>query len=145
MHVAFVFRFDCDETLAETVSTLNESASWICQERESCWHGDYLNCRPARGVRVRTVDPSSIFLWKSNLRSFGSQVCNSRFLFPVRMPNTVMTQKFGPRSIRSTLTNIRSTIEYLCGNFNASKATAKSQSWTHTDSIVEVAQKKWLY
>ena len=53
---AFAFRFDCNGTLDQIVSQMNDAGPWKWQARESYWYSDYLNCRPARGVRIRIHD-----------------------------------------------------------------------------------------
>lgn len=53
---AFAFRFECDITLDEIVSQLNGAGPWKWQARESYWYGDYLNCRPTKGARIRIHD-----------------------------------------------------------------------------------------
>ncbi len=52
----FAFRFDCDMTLDQIVSQLNDTGPWKWQGHESYWYGDYLNCRPAKDVRIRIHD-----------------------------------------------------------------------------------------
>lgn len=53
---AFAFGFECDRTLDQIVSQLNDAGPWSWQVRESYWYGDYLNCRPAKGIRIRIHD-----------------------------------------------------------------------------------------
>lgn len=53
---AFAWKFHCDKALDQIVSHLNGAGPWEWQGRESYWYGDYLNCRPAEGVRVRIHD-----------------------------------------------------------------------------------------
>jgi hypothetical protein len=53
---AFAWKFDSDQTLNQMVSQLNAVGPWQWEARESYWYCDYLNCRPAPGVRVRIHD-----------------------------------------------------------------------------------------
>ena len=50
------YAFDSRFSLAEMVASLNEGGNWLWQLRDSTWFGDYLNCRPIGGCRVRIHD-----------------------------------------------------------------------------------------
>lgn len=45
--------FRCDQSLESMLTTFNQAGPWQWQLRDSAWYGDYLNTRPAEGVRVR--------------------------------------------------------------------------------------------
>jgi hypothetical protein len=56
--VASAYEFDCDMSLEEMLKVLNQKGSWEWTMRDSHWYGDYLNCRPEAGVRVRIHHPA---------------------------------------------------------------------------------------
>ena len=49
----WAYDFACDRTLDAIAAALNNAGPWHWEARESYWYGDYLNTRPAPGVRVR--------------------------------------------------------------------------------------------
>jgi len=51
--LAWAYDFACDRTLDAIAAVLNNAGPWHWEARESYSHGDYLNTRPAAGVRVR--------------------------------------------------------------------------------------------
>jgi len=53
---AFAWKFESDKTLEEILSELNAVGPWRWEARESYWYCDYLNCRPASGIRIRIHD-----------------------------------------------------------------------------------------
>ena len=58
---AWAYDFVCDLSLEELASTLSKAGPWQWQARESYWYGDYLNSRPAPGLRLRIhMYPQSI-------------------------------------------------------------------------------------
>jgi hypothetical protein len=54
----WVYDFACDLSLEAILGIFNEAGPWHWQLRESAWYGDYLNARPAQGVRVRVHEYS---------------------------------------------------------------------------------------
>jgi hypothetical protein len=55
---ATAYEFGSEESLEGLAQRLNGSGPWTWEIRDSHWYGDYLNCRPVPGVRVRIHDPS---------------------------------------------------------------------------------------
>lgn len=49
----WAYAFVCDRPLSNILLTLNQEGPWQWAARDSHWYGDYLNCRPIKGVRVR--------------------------------------------------------------------------------------------
>jgi hypothetical protein len=49
----WAYDFECDNTLDGIASLINRAGPWTWQARDSYWYGDYLNTRPAPGLRVR--------------------------------------------------------------------------------------------
>ncbi len=45
--------FGCNRSLGGMLSVFNDAGPWQWELRESSWYGDYLNARPAEGVRVQ--------------------------------------------------------------------------------------------
>jgi hypothetical protein len=56
--VASAYEFTCDMSLEEMFKVLNEKGSWQWTMHDSHWYGDYLNCRPEEGIRVRIHHPA---------------------------------------------------------------------------------------
>jgi hypothetical protein len=50
---SWAYDFDCALDLDRMASAMNTAGIWKWQARESYWYGDYLNTRPAPGLRVR--------------------------------------------------------------------------------------------
>lgn len=62
--LAWAYEFRCEWSLGEMVEILNASGPWAWSLRDSHWYGDYINCRPFDGVRLRIHKPAtSISLW----------------------------------------------------------------------------------
>lgn len=59
--VSWAYEFDSSLPLLELQQRLNATGQWTWTARESAWYGDYLICRPARGVRVRIHDRDERF------------------------------------------------------------------------------------
>lgn len=49
----WAYDFACNHALEPLQGVLNDAGPWPWQLRDSAWYGDYLNTRPADGVRVR--------------------------------------------------------------------------------------------
>ncbi len=49
----WAYAFTCDHALEAMHDLLNGAGPWQWSLRDSHWYGDYLNCRPVEGVRVR--------------------------------------------------------------------------------------------
>lgn len=56
--VAAAYEFNCELSLEEMLKVLNKKGPWKWTMRDSHWYGDYLNCRPEEGVRVRIHHPA---------------------------------------------------------------------------------------
>jgi hypothetical protein len=50
---SWAYDFACDQPLAAIAAAFSAAGSWQWQVRESTIYGDYLNCRPAAGIRLR--------------------------------------------------------------------------------------------
>jgi hypothetical protein len=59
--VASAYEFNCDMSVDEMLQVLNKKGPWKWAIRDSHWYGDYLNCRPEEGVRVRIHHPAECF------------------------------------------------------------------------------------
>lgn len=59
--MASAYEFDCDMSMEEMLTVLNNKGSWQWTIRDSYWYGDYLNCRPQEGVRIRIHHPAEFF------------------------------------------------------------------------------------
>jgi len=56
----WAYVFTCEQSIEAMLAALNDAGPWRWQARESAWYGDYLNVRPAEGVRLRIHEfPSS--------------------------------------------------------------------------------------
>jgi hypothetical protein len=49
----WAYDFACGKTLEDILASLNSCGPWRWTLNESSWYGDYLNCRPMDGVRLR--------------------------------------------------------------------------------------------
>lgn len=49
----WAYEFVCDKPIEAIQTRLNASGPWTWTLRDSHWYGEYLNTRPAGGVRVR--------------------------------------------------------------------------------------------
>ena len=49
----WAYEFTCASSIEGILDEFNRSGPWSWQMRDSAWYGDYLNVRPAEGVRVR--------------------------------------------------------------------------------------------
>ncbi|HXG67001.1 MAG TPA: hypothetical protein VNO70_18000 [Blastocatellia bacterium] len=49
----WAYVFTCDKPIEAILTAWNEAGPWQWGLRDSAWYGDYLNTRPAEGVRVR--------------------------------------------------------------------------------------------
>ena len=57
----WAYDFVCDLSLEALAAAASRLGPWQWEARESYWYGDYLNSRPARGVRLRIhMYPQSI-------------------------------------------------------------------------------------
>src|SRR5437879_2295664 len=60
--MARAYEFECDRSLTDMQTRLNQCGPWTWEIRESFWYGDYLKCRPMEGVRARIHDPAQFLL-----------------------------------------------------------------------------------
>jgi hypothetical protein len=49
----WAYDFACDQSIEGVLAAFNAAGPWQWSLRESAVYGDYLNCRPTAGVRVR--------------------------------------------------------------------------------------------
>ncbi len=58
----WAYDFSCDQTLEAICAVFNAAGPWHWQVRDSYWFGDYLNTRPAPGLRLRVHEyPQAFF------------------------------------------------------------------------------------
>ncbi len=50
---SWAYDFACDRSLDELHAAFDKAGPWQWALRDSAWYGDYLNTRPAEGVRAR--------------------------------------------------------------------------------------------
>jgi hypothetical protein len=53
LKACWAYDFARHRPIAEVAALFNEAGPWQWQLRESAVYGDYLNCRPAAGIRLR--------------------------------------------------------------------------------------------
>ena len=69
----WAYEFVSATPLEEMRAVLNEAGPWTWSLRDSHWYGDYLNCRPGGGVRVRIhAWPESKYTVLSQIASEGT-------------------------------------------------------------------------
>lgn len=68
----WAYDFSCGQSLEAICAAFNAAGPWQWQMRDSYTHGDYLNTRPATGVRLRVHEYPQAFFEGPRERGFSA-------------------------------------------------------------------------